>query len=78
MEEYKKVSNLSESIMIRDLREAINKENKKEEYKQSGVKNNKPTCVFCGNEENVLKYKGKFICRKCYEELINMNSDLKD
>lgn len=27
------------------------------------------TCVFCGDSENLVKYKGKTICPKCIENL---------
>ncbi|HQA49326.1 MAG: AbrB/MazE/SpoVT family DNA-binding domain-containing protein [Syntrophomonadaceae bacterium] len=28
-----------------------------------------PACIFCGNAEDVLNYKGKNICRSCLTEL---------
>ncbi|MDI9480896.1 MAG: AbrB/MazE/SpoVT family DNA-binding domain-containing protein [Syntrophomonadaceae bacterium] len=28
-----------------------------------------PACIFCGNAEDVLNYKGKNICRACLTEL---------
>jgi transcriptional pleiotropic regulator of transition state genes len=28
-----------------------------------------PACIFCGNAEEVLNYKGKNICRSCLTEL---------
>ena len=28
-----------------------------------------PFCLFCGEQENLIKYKGKNICKKCAEEL---------
>ena len=28
-----------------------------------------PSCIFCGESDNLVKYKGKKICRKCIEKL---------
>lgn len=28
-----------------------------------------PGCVFCGERKDVIYYKGKFICKKCSEEI---------
>lgn len=28
-----------------------------------------PACIFCGNAEDVLNYKGKNLCRNCLTEL---------
>lgn len=28
-----------------------------------------PACIFCGNAEEVLNYKGKNLCRNCLTEL---------
>ena len=33
------------------------------------LKNYEPSCVFCGNVENVQYYRGKLICRKCLDEI---------
>ncbi len=27
------------------------------------------TCVFCGNDKNLIKYKDKLICQNCLNEL---------
>ncbi len=80
MDEYKKVSNLSENIMIRDLRKVVNEVNKKKEFEKSNKNNNvsQSTCIFCGSKENIFKYKDKYFCRKCYQELKKMNSNLRD
>ena len=31
----------------------------------------KPTCIFCGDGEEMVSYKGQNICKKCLEELKN-------
>lgn len=28
-----------------------------------------PACIFCGEADEIISYKDKKICRKCYEEL---------
>ena len=33
------------------------------------LKKYEPSCVFCGNVENVQYYRGKLICRKCLDEI---------
>lgn len=30
-----------------------------------------PSCVFCGENDGLIEYKGKKICRKCREEIRN-------
>ncbi len=34
------------------------------------VRKYEPGCLFCGNANNNVEFKGKMICRKCLEELI--------
>lgn len=34
------------------------------------LKKYNPTCVFCGEAEDVDYFKGKFICKNCKEELL--------
>ncbi|NLB88029.1 MAG: AbrB/MazE/SpoVT family DNA-binding domain-containing protein [Syntrophomonadaceae bacterium] len=33
------------------------------------LKKYEPACIFCGNAEEVLHYKGKNLCRTCLAEL---------
>lgn len=33
------------------------------------LKKYSPTCVFCGNSENVTQYRGKLICQECLDDL---------
>lgn len=33
------------------------------------LKKYQPDCIFCGESENVVNYKGKNICKKCLAEL---------
>ncbi len=33
------------------------------------IKKYEPSCIFCDTEENVLNYRGKYICNKCMDGL---------
>ena len=35
-----------------------------------------PSCIFCGEVENVISYNDKKICRRCLEDLKNADIDL--
>ena len=28
-----------------------------------------PNCIFCGNTEDLIEYKGKLVCKNCSDEL---------
>ena len=30
-------------------------------------------CIFCGENENLIKYKGKLICQKCLNDLNSLS-----
>ncbi|WP_394897762.1 AbrB/MazE/SpoVT family DNA-binding domain-containing protein [Clostridium butyricum] len=33
------------------------------------MKKYNPSCIFCGEARNVIRYKGKNICKDCLEEM---------
>ncbi len=33
------------------------------------LKKFEPACIFCGNAQNLVNYRGKNVCRKCAEEM---------
>lgn len=39
------------------------------EGEQIILKKYQPSCIFCGEAEDVVDYKGKKICKHCLEEL---------
>ena len=42
------------------------------------LKKFQPNCVFCGNTNNLSKYKGKLVCDKCAKKISKfVDSDLK-
>lgn len=32
-----------------------------------------PDCLFCGNGDNLVNFKGKWICKSCLKDLKNQN-----
>ena len=34
-----------------------------------------PFCIFCGEQDNLIKYKDKNICKKCAEEISTEGKD---
>lgn len=36
------------------------------------LKKYEPTCIFCGESENVVSYNEKNVCKNCLENLKNM------
>lgn len=41
------------------------------------LKKFEPNCVFCDSQKNLIEYKGKLVCKKCSENLSNLNTDSK-
>ncbi|CAI6084823.1 AbrB/MazE/SpoVT family DNA-binding domain-containing protein [Cohnella ginsengisoli] len=33
------------------------------------LKKYEPACIFCGNADNVIYFKGKIVCRECLKDL---------
>ena len=33
------------------------------------LKKYEPACLFCGNADDVILFKGKLVCRQCLEEM---------
>ena len=33
------------------------------------LKKYEPDCIFCGNTEDLIEYKGKLVCKNCSDEL---------
>ena len=38
------------------------------------LKKFEPNCIFCGNTENLLKYKDKMVCEKCSKEIFQLQN----
>ena len=39
------------------------------DYSSIILKKYEPNCVFCGNTNDLIEYKGKLVCEKCSKEL---------
>lgn len=70
----RKVDELGRVVIPIELRRTLNiaERDALEIYvdgEQIVLKKYEPACLFCGNAENVVNYKGKNICRLCLDEL---------
>ena len=36
------------------------------------LKKYQPSCIFCGNADNIIHCKGKLICKSCIDELYSL------
>lgn len=72
----RKVDQLGRIVIPMELRKTIGiKEKDPLEIYTDGdsivLRKYEPCCIFCGEAEGVIRYKGKNICRKCIKELRN-------
>ena len=70
----RKIDELGRVVLPIALRRTMNIEEKDAlEFFVDGeriiLKKYEPACIFCGNAEDVVNYKGKNICRACAAEL---------
>lgn len=70
----RKVDELGRVVIPIELRRTLNiaERDALEIYvdgEQIVLKKYEPACLFCGNAENVVNYKGKNICKLCLDEL---------
>ncbi|GAA0735580.1 AbrB/MazE/SpoVT family DNA-binding domain-containing protein [Clostridium oceanicum] len=71
----RKVDKLGRIVLPKELRKALNiKENQTSleiytEGEQIVLKKYEPACIFCGEANEVMNFKGKNICEKCMKEL---------
>jgi len=78
---YKDLGNISESIMIRELRERLHCQDVKNEnipvktVEECGDEDTEKECIFCGSKENLYIYKNYYYCYRCYREIINQSLD---
>jgi len=71
----RKVDELGRIVIPIELRRTMGIEEKDalEIYVDSDriiLKKYEPACIFCGNAEEVVNYKGKNLCKTCLTELI--------
>ena len=70
----RKVDELGRIVLPIELRRTLNIDIKDslEIYVENDsiiLKKYEPSCIFCGNSEDVKEFKGKIICSTCYEEI---------
>ena len=73
----RKVDELGRIVLPIELRRTLNIEVKDslEIYvggSQIILKKYEPSCVFCGNSNGVMNFKGKNVCGKCLNELMHI------
>lgn len=73
----RRVDELGRIVIPIEMRRVLEiKEKDQLEISHSGdtiiIRKYKPYCIFCGNEDITINYKGNNICKSCYDELINV------
>lgn len=72
----RKVDELGRIVLPMELRKSldINIKDSLEIYVEGNsiiLKKYFPACIFCGEAEDVIQFKGKNICKKCLKEISN-------
>jgi len=76
----RKIDDLGRIVLPKELRKTmnINVKDPLEIFVENDgsivLKKYEPACIFCGNANNTIEYKGKIVCRDCLKELIMKNS----
>jgi transcriptional pleiotropic regulator of transition state genes len=71
----RKVDNLGRIVLPKELRKVLNikeRETSLEIYtegEQIILKKYEPSCIFCGEANDIANFKGKNICKNCLKEL---------
>lgn len=69
----RKIDDLGRMVIPKELRNTmgIDKKDPMEIFVEEDkiiLKKYEPGCIFCGNVEDVVDYKGKTICKNCLDE----------
>ncbi len=69
----RKIDDLGRMVIPKELRRTmdIDKKDPMEIYVEGDkiiLKKYQPGCIFCGNVENTVEFKGKVVCDDCMEE----------
>ena len=73
----RKVDELGRIVLPMELRKSldIDKKDSLEIYVDGDsiiLKKYMPACIFCGEADDVISFKGKNICKNCLKQIINM------
>ena len=69
----RKIDDLGRMVIPKELRKTMNidKKDPMEIYVEEDkiiLKKYEPGCIFCGDVEDTVDYKGKIICKNCLED----------
>ncbi len=71
----RKIDDLGRIVLPKELRRTmnINKKDPMEIYVEGDgtiiLKKYQPACIFCGNADDVLEFRGKVICKDCLDNM---------
>jgi transcriptional pleiotropic regulator of transition state genes len=76
----RKVDDLGRIVLPKELRTVLNiaERDPLEIFVNGGyimLQKYEPSCIFCGNADNVSSFKGKNLCKNCLAELKSRKSD---
>lgn len=78
----RRVDELGRVVIPIELRNkfAINEKDQIEIYVDGSsiiLKKYEPNCIFCGNTNDLVKYKDKLICQKCSSKIFDLSNKEK-
>ena len=71
----RKIDDLGRIVLPKELRKTMNIDVKDpveiyvDEDDKIILKKYQPACVFCGNAEDTIEYKGKIVCGECVDQM---------
>lgn len=70
----RKIDDLGRIVIPMELRKTLNISEKDSlaifvDGERVILKKHEPVCVFCGEASNVIDFKGKKVCKQCFDEL---------
>ncbi|KEI94452.1 AbrB family transcriptional regulator (plasmid) [Clostridium botulinum A2B3 87] len=70
----RRIDNLGRIVIPMELRKTLNISEKDSlaifvDGERVILKKHDPACVFCGEANNVIDFKGKKVCKQCFDEL---------
>ncbi|MFW5976733.1 MAG: AbrB/MazE/SpoVT family DNA-binding domain-containing protein [Bacillota bacterium] len=73
----RKIDDLGRMVIPKELRKTmdINKKDPMEIFVENDriiLKKYEPGCIFCGDVENTVDFKGKVVCKNCLEKANNL------
>ena len=77
----RKIDDLGRMVIPKELRNTMNidKKDPMEIYVEGDriiLQKYQPGCIFCGDVEETVDYKGKVVCKDCLKESLKETSDI--